>query len=111
MSCLWASGAVVDLHAEASPPKLGPLHRVGFGRRKTPKRVSVRSTFDQRQHQDPSRVAYEPNTAESRKWTEIQRRMPRLSGLQRDVLSLYRKCLRAAGKKPLVRCLPAKRET
>ncbi|KAF2456716.1 complex 1 protein-domain-containing protein [Lineolata rhizophorae] len=26
--------------------------------------------------------------------------MPRLSGLQRDVLSLYRACLRAARKKP-----------
>ena len=26
--------------------------------------------------------------------------MPRLSGLQRDVLSLYRSCLRAARKKP-----------
>lgn len=26
--------------------------------------------------------------------------MPRLSGLQRDVLSLYRNCLRAARKKP-----------
>jgi succinate dehydrogenase assembly factor 1 len=26
--------------------------------------------------------------------------MPRLSGLQRDVLSLYRRCLRAARKKP-----------
>ncbi|EON66678.1 hypothetical protein W97_05924 [Coniosporium apollinis CBS 100218] len=26
--------------------------------------------------------------------------MPRLSGLQRDVLSLYRQCLRAAAKKP-----------
>ncbi|KAL2349690.1 hypothetical protein BJ546DRAFT_1017424 [Cryomyces antarcticus] len=26
--------------------------------------------------------------------------MPRLSGLQRDVLSLYRRCLRAVRKKP-----------
>ena len=26
--------------------------------------------------------------------------MPRLSGLQRDVLALYRQCLRAARKKP-----------
>ncbi|RDI76378.1 hypothetical protein Vi05172_g13639 [Venturia inaequalis] len=26
--------------------------------------------------------------------------MPRLSGIQRDVLSLYRKCMRAANKKP-----------
>lgn len=31
--------------------------------------------------------------------------MARLSGLQRDVLSLYRKCLREAKKKPLVRGL------
>ncbi|KAF1982335.1 hypothetical protein K402DRAFT_340512 [Aulographum hederae CBS 113979] len=27
--------------------------------------------------------------------------MPRLSGLQRNVVSLYRQCLRACGKKPI----------
>ncbi|KAF2090655.1 complex 1 protein-like protein [Saccharata proteae CBS 121410] len=29
--------------------------------------------------------------------------MPKLSGLQRDVLSLYRRCLRACRQKPAVR--------
>jgi len=37
-----------------------------------------------------------------RKRRTHHQRMPRLSGLQRDVLSLYRQCLRAAGKKPKV---------
>ncbi|KAJ5638285.1 hypothetical protein N7490_008164 [Penicillium lividum] len=31
--------------------------------------------------------------------------MARLSGLQRDVLSLYRQCLREIRKKPIVRAL------